>query len=150
MAPEKLLRLECNFASDVWSFGLIAFELATNRFPYDVTDCKTELEIKTMIVSSPAPLIFQKKTVAASSERCHPELWHHFADFLARSLFKSPLLRLSADELCNHAYVATRKANLLPDVNTLKLWTHDFAAAISAQEAAEVDPTPKPRYMMCN
>jgi len=36
MAPERLLGLGCSFPSDVWSLGVLAFEMATGHGPYDL------------------------------------------------------------------------------------------------------------------
>ena len=35
MSPERFLGKEYSFDSDLWSLGLVVFELATGKFPYD-------------------------------------------------------------------------------------------------------------------
>ena len=34
MSPERIGSNKYNSASDIWSFGLILFELATGKYPY--------------------------------------------------------------------------------------------------------------------
>lgn len=52
MAPEQVQNGEVDARSDVFSFGVTLFELATGRLPFEATDAKAVLS---QIISQPAP-----------------------------------------------------------------------------------------------
>src|SRR4051812_32117965 len=38
MSPERILGYNYSFSSDIWSLGLIIYELAVGKFPYKLSD----------------------------------------------------------------------------------------------------------------
>jgi serine/threonine protein kinase len=91
MSPERLLGNQYSFASDIWSLGLIVYELATGVFPY--TFSKVFIEHVDSILREPEPTL--------SEDHFSPE----FQNFMTRCLKKNPLERDSAAELCAHPWI---------------------------------------------
>ena len=60
MAPERLLGLECSFAADVWSIGILAMELALGHGPYDMAKFEGPdglYEFRKMVTSEESPTL---------------------------------------------------------------------------------------------
>mmetsp|Transcript_47324 Transcript_47324/g.147981 ORF Transcript_47324/g.147981 Transcript_47324/m.147981 type:complete len:522 (+) Transcript_47324:546-2111(+) len=64
MAPERLLGLECGFASDVWSVGMLTLELLLGRPFFDTSelyDAKSIFEFKKHIVEENSPSLSRQE-----------------------------------------------------------------------------------------
>ena len=73
MSPERLANQEYSFPSDVWSLGIVIYEMATGEHPYALTD--RPIEIENLINNHPAPSLQGSQIVS-------PEL----ANFVSRCL----------------------------------------------------------------
>lgn len=91
MAPEVIIGKEYSFPVDIWSLGVICYELAIGKPPYYDTPPMRAIY---KIVADGIPEIKQK-------ERFSPE----FHDFLAKCLSKYPSKRPSAAELLEHPFL---------------------------------------------
>lgn len=92
MSPERFKGDEYSFDSDIWSFGLILYELAMGTFPYDFSKVFIEHFVK--IIDDPEPRFPNNGTF--SKELC---------DFLEKCLQKDPKKRASVVELCAHPWI---------------------------------------------
>lgn len=92
MSPERFFGREYSFDSDLWSLGLVVYELAMGRFPYDFS--KVFIEHLNKILNDPEPRFPNDGTF--SMEMC---------DFLEKCLQKEPKKRASVVELCNHPWI---------------------------------------------
>ena len=91
MSPERITGNNYSFPSDIWSVGLVIYELATGEEPYgDGRDFLTQI---TKIVENPEPRlnsnIFSKE----------------FCDFIEKTVNKEPGKRLTAEELLKHPWI---------------------------------------------
>lgn len=92
MSPERIMGKEYSYSSDVWSLGLIIFELASGIFPYlEANDFLSQI---TKIVEGAEPILPPGKTYS-------PEL----QNFIVRCLKKDPNERDTVIELCNHPWI---------------------------------------------
>ena len=92
MSPERIIGKEYSYSSDVWSLGLIIYEMATGIFPYqDGNDFLMQI---TKIVEGPEPTL-------PNNSYYSPEL----QNFVVRCLKKDPNERDSVIELCNHPWI---------------------------------------------
>jgi serine/threonine protein kinase len=102
MSPERILGNEYSYASDIWSLGLIVYELATANFPYNFS--KVFIEHLDCILKEPEPTL-------PTNGRFSPEL----QNFVSRCLRKKAEERDSIIELCAHPWIlkySDRDANL--------------------------------------
>ena len=53
MSPERLANCEYSYPSDIWSLGIVVYEMATGEHPYSNAD--KPIEIESLISSNPAP-----------------------------------------------------------------------------------------------
>ena len=91
MSPERITGKKYSFPSDIWSIGLVIYELSTAEEPYgDGNDFLTQI---TKIMEDPEPRldsnIFSKE----------------FCDFIEKTLKKEEEKRLSTDELLKHPWI---------------------------------------------
>jgi serine/threonine protein kinase len=102
MSPERILGNEYSYSSDIWSLGLIVYELATGSFPYHFS--KVFIEHVECILKEPEPTL--PSNAGFSSE---------LQNFITRCLKKNPEERDSVIELCAHPWIlkySDRDANL--------------------------------------
>lgn len=92
MSPERIIGKEYSFPSDVWSLGLVIFELAAGYFPY--SEGNDFLMQITRIVEGPEPTLPNNGTFS-------PEL----QNFVERCLKKDPKERDTVIELLNHPWI---------------------------------------------
>jgi mitogen-activated protein kinase kinase 1 len=91
MSPERITGKKYSYPSDIWSLGLVIYELATGEEPYGGgNDFLTQI---TKIVESPEPRlnsnIFSKE----------------FCDFIEKTVKKEDDKRANIDELINHPWI---------------------------------------------
>jgi len=55
MSPERVRGEHYGYASDVWSFGMIALEAALGRYPYPAELCKSYFDLVQTIADGPLP-----------------------------------------------------------------------------------------------
>jgi serine/threonine protein kinase len=87
MSPERIEGKEYSFSSDIWSLGLIVYELATGSFPYKFS--KVFIEHIESILMDSEPTLPNDGTFS-------PEL----QNFITRCLQKDPKARDSVADLC--------------------------------------------------
>lgn len=93
MAPERALGKEYSFRSDVWSAGMVFFELATGKYPFEK---KTFLELYECLCMQPEPRLDQTK---------FPE---DLCDFVAKCLTRDEIKRQDATLLVKHRLIASQ------------------------------------------
>lgn len=91
MSPERIAGKNYSFPSDIWSLGLVVYELATGVYPYEEGD--GFLAQITSIVEGPEPKLDNK---IFSKEFC---------DFLEKALKKNPDERATISELIKHPWI---------------------------------------------
>jgi len=92
MSPERIIGNEYSYSSDLWSLGLIVYEMATGVFPYIFS--KVFIEHVESILKLPEPVIPDNGIFS-------PEL----QNFITRCLKKEPKDRDSVTELCAHPWI---------------------------------------------
>jgi serine/threonine protein kinase len=90
MAPERALGKEYSFQSDVWSAGMVIYELATGKFPFT---SKAFLDLYADLCERPEPRL--DEAIFPSS----------LCEFVARCLTRDTEKRPDASELCKHGLV---------------------------------------------
>ena len=91
MAPEVLKQEKYNFKIDIWSLGIVAFELGSGEPPY-YHESQTKI-VSNVINQKPARLV---DSIASSFD---------FNSFIDRCLVKDPENRACTDELLNHPFI---------------------------------------------
>lgn len=90
MAPERTLGGHYSFVSDVWSAGMVVYELATGKFPF-VT--QAFLDLYDCLHNQPEPRLLEGEFPAA------------LCDFVAQCLTRDPSRRADAEILLDHEVV---------------------------------------------
>jgi len=107
MSPERLLGLECSFAADVWSIGILAIELALGKGPYDMTQFE-----------GPNALFEFRKMVAEGqhgpSLKGVKGVTDAFRSFVAMCLHKNISRRALPGDLLAHPFIQRYESFLLP------------------------------------
>ena len=99
MAPEVILNKDYNEKADVFSIGVMAWQLITGGYPWDV---KTKDELKMKVKNREPEFDAFKNIFNGVSKDCH--------DFLSKALIKDFNQRPSAGELLNHKWITDNKA----------------------------------------
>ena len=99
MAPEVVdKRIHYNEASDMYSFGVLAFVMLCGQMPYPIQGKNNE-EIMKMVVKT------------SGSIACVGPQWNNVSekakDFVAALLIKNPAHRMSATDALHHAFLLT-------------------------------------------
>lgn len=92
MSPERILGEEYSFSSDIWSLGLIVYEMATGQFPYNFS--KVYIEHVESILKDPEPTLPDDGVYSLELQ-----------NFITRCLKKNPKERDSVVELCCHPWI---------------------------------------------
>lgn len=92
MAPERALGREYSFRSDVWSAGMVVYELATGAYPYTT---RNFLELYDCLCQKPEPRL-DRTSAAYPPALC---------DFVARCLTRDEAQRFDAEALVGHECV---------------------------------------------
>ena len=91
MSPERITGNNYSYPSDVWSLGIVVYELATGKYPFD---CKDDFLLQiTKIVEGPEPELDNK---IFSQELC---------DFIKKTLKKEPNERATINDLLKHPWI---------------------------------------------
>jgi serine/threonine protein kinase len=118
MAPEIIKNQLYNQSVDIWSFGILAIELAEGDPPY--LNCDVEVALIKIINCSP-PTVSQ------------PNKWSkEFLHFLDACLKYDPFMRRSASDLLKHDFLAKRKMDDCKHEFVLLL--HDWLAKTCIQK----------------
>lgn len=96
MAPEMCQGEEYNYAVDIWSFGLVVYELATGQFPF--ANLKSFPALWQAIVEDPPPRL---------PDSYNPQL----CDLTAKCLTREVHLRADTPSLVKHPYVINPETN---------------------------------------
>ena len=104
MSPERITGKKYSYSSDIWSVGLVIYELATGKEPYgEGDDFLTQI---TKIVENDEPRldnnIFSKE----------------FCDFIEKTVKKEQESRADVDELLNHPWIVGHDK----DVDSISQW----------------------------
>ncbi|CAD8109335.1 unnamed protein product [Paramecium sonneborni] len=91
MSPERIGAKKYNHLSDIWSFGIVLYELAMGKYPF--SSAKTYFEMLDAVVNEAQPEL--------SGNQFSIEL----KDFLTRCLQKKISMRASAIELLSHPWI---------------------------------------------
>jgi serine/threonine protein kinase len=113
MAPERALGGDYSFKSDVWSAGIVIYELATGRYPYNY---KAFLDLYECLCEKPEPRL---------DAAAFPPL---LCDFAARCLTRDLSSRPEAGALCGHGYVERQGDS---ETAALSTWFSDVYTACS-------------------
>jgi len=92
MSPERLMNQEYGYPCDIWSLGVVIYEMATGEHPYPATD--RPFEVQNTVKDNPAPSL-QGSTIVSIE----------LANFLQRCLQKDPLERESARQLIEDPFI---------------------------------------------
>lgn len=90
MAPEVLDNISYSISCDIWSLGILCYELANGFTPYH--HCQSEYELRRFIRTSPEPKIDKKFSQS-------------FQDFLSFCLQKLPSFRKTCPELLDSDFL---------------------------------------------
>jgi hypothetical protein len=106
MSPERILGLECSFAADVWSIGILAMELALGKTVYDMSQYQGPnglFEFRKMVVSEDSPTLKGVKGVSDD-----------FRSFVTMCLHKQIAIRATPGELLAHKFIKRYETFSLP------------------------------------
>jgi serine/threonine protein kinase len=92
MSPERLEGKPYSFSSDIWSIGMILYEMVTGKYPYPHEDAFMEIQDKICNISPP--------TIPSDIE-----ISLELRDFISKCLQKDPDYRYSVAELMAHSWV---------------------------------------------
>lgn len=106
MSPERALGKDYSFRSDVWSAGMVVYELATARYPFATTNF---MELYECLCMQPEPRL------DGDGGAFPPEL----CDFVAQCLTREESGRPDAKMLINHALVVGQGDN---EIRALGAW----------------------------
>lgn len=91
MSPERVLGEDYSYSADIWSLGLVCYELASGQYPYGSVSSFPVLF--DLLCNKPEPRLDQRRFTA---ELC---------DFTARQLQKQPDKRGTSIQLQAHPYI---------------------------------------------
>ena len=118
MAPEIIKNQLYNQSVDIWSFGILAIELAEGDPPY--LNCDVEVALIKIINCSP-PSVSQ------------PAKWSkEFKDFLDSCLKYDPYMRRTASDLLKHEFLLSK--NMVECKHSFALMLHGWLAKICFQK----------------
>ena len=106
MSPERILGLECSFAADVWSVGILAMEIALGSHPYDFSQYQGVeglFEFRKMVSAEDSPTLKGVKGVSDV-----------FRGFVSLCLHKQTAIRGSPTELLMHPFLQRYEEFSLP------------------------------------
>lgn len=88
MSPEQIMGRDMDTRTDIYSLGLLYYEMLTGKNPYDLPDI-TEYTIHSNIINNPMP----------SPKTYYPHITDHAEEIIARAVAKDPAQRFSNCEL---------------------------------------------------
>jgi len=91
MSPERMENKQYSFSSDIWSIGMVVFEMATGLHPYNASN---PLELREMIENQSPPSLFGIASISSD-----------LADFVSKCLQKEPSKRPTAGQLLSHPFI---------------------------------------------
>merc|ERR1739848_805428 len=93
MSPEQCLGNDYSLASDIWSVGMVIYELATGKYPF--ADLSSFPELFDHLIEKPEPRLDGEVFPAP------------LCDFTALCLTRDVAMRPDTGTLCKHDYVTT-------------------------------------------
>jgi len=111
MSPERITGNKYNYSSDIWSLGLVIYELATGDEPY-----KNKNDFITIM----------QKIMEDSEPRLNSNFFSkEFCDFIEKTLKKEPEKRDSIDQLLKHEWII-KYDNGNDNNSTISEWLAQF------------------------
>ena len=111
MSPERITWNKYNYYSDIWSLGLVIYELATGDEPY-----KNKNDFITIM----------QKIMEDSEPRLNSNFFSkEFCDFIEKTLKKEPEKRDSIDQLLKHEWII-KYDNGNDNNSTISEWLAQF------------------------
>lgn len=109
MSPERIRNQPYNYQSDIWSFGLVLYECATGRYPYD--ECSNCIDMAQTILDCDIPLLPKQYFTK------------EFIEFVSLCLKKDPKLRPPAEVLLTAPWIIKNNISSYDDaVNNVQDW----------------------------
>jgi len=102
-SPEMALRDGCNITSDLWSLGILAYELANNESPFDVKDIEIPNKFAGLVLNAEMKRKWHK-----------PEISTELKSLIDSLLKFDPKVRLGAksfNDLKNHEFFKSANFN---------------------------------------
>jgi len=125
MAPERALGKDYGFTSDVWSAGMVIYELATGKYPYNA---KAFLDLYECLCQQPEPRL--------EDETAYPP---DLREFVARCLTRDELRRPDAATLVSHNLVEQQGDG---EVEELATWLLESAGLVGETAKVPVESAP--------
>ena len=97
MSPERIIGKEYSYSSDIWSLGLVIYELATGIFPYTENDYLMQIK---KIVDDPEPSLPDNGLYSED-----------LINFVQGCLKKDPNERFSVTDLLYHNWIINNYDN---------------------------------------
>lgn len=111
MSPERIQHMPYDYASDIWSLGLVLLECASGKYPYPEATAQIAMVMTVTEGEPPLP--------PRDGGLYTPE----FHDFLARCIAKDPRDRASAMDLLESSWMERHEIFSLPDgIERVREW----------------------------
>jgi len=140
MSPERVRGEHYGYASDVWSFGMIALEAALGAYPYPAELCKNYFDLVQTIVDGPLPTETPavRQTLAADGREPH-----ELIEFVHACMGKAAHTRPDVISLTRFPFLARHLSEPV-DLRAFLSGLHDYTQQAQAQAQALPPAQPPP------